>query len=373
MISPLLYSTVFLYFTLILTFIVAIKVRNQSYQTIIHHKQDTLFTFLICLVLAIWLGQRPPEYYHVFGDSFTYAHKYELYSIDSLKTMDDFDKKGEYIWNYGMYYFSHIIDVQLFFTIVSCLYFGFTLWACRKLTKNDTLVSFLFFLGSLSFYTYAVNGLRNGLACSIVLVGIAFLSQRSRTRWLSILFFIVAYYIHRSTIIPISMAFMAILIKNRFSIVFPIWIASILISAVLGGTVANIFMNLGFDDRVDSYLTVNNSSLGAGGGFRLDFLLYSMMPIIFGYYSVFKRHIKDGPYLLLLNTYTLANAIWVIVIRANYSNRIAYLSWFLYPIVLAYPLLRINLWGPEQGKILARIMLAQMGFTWFMQTFIWHV
>ena len=182
----------------------------------------------------------------------------------------------------------------------------------------------------------------------------------------------MAYNIHRSTLIPISMAFMAILIKNRFSIVFPMWIASILISAVLGGTVENIFMNLGFDDRVDSYLTVNNSSIGAGGGFRLDFLIYSMMPIIFGYYIVLKRHIKDGPYLLLLNTYTLANAIWVIVIRANFSNRIAYLSWFLYPIVLAYPLLKLNIWGQEQGKGLARIMLAQMGFTWFMQTFIWH-
>ena len=104
-------------------------------------------------------------------------------------------------------------------------------------------------------------------------------------------------------------------------------------------------------------------------GFRWDFLLYSMMPIVLGYYVVIKRGIQDRTYTILLNTYTLANAFWVMVIRANYSNRFAYLSWFMYPIVLAYPLLRLDVWGDMQGKRLKQIMLAHIGFTWFMATF----
>lgn len=129
-----------------------------------------------------------------------------------------------------------------------------------------------------------------------------------------------------------------------------------------------MFAGLGFDDRL-SYLTDYDIGMFSHTGFRWDFLLYSMMPIVLGYYVVIKRGIQDRTYTILLNTYTLANAFWVMVIRANYSNRFAYLSWFMYPIVLAYPLLRLDVWGDMQGKRLKQIMLAHIGFTWFMATF----
>mgnify|MGYP007128044265 CR=1 FL=1 len=57
---------------------------------------------------------------------------------------------------------------------------------------------------------------------------------------------------------------------------------------------------------------------------------------------VLKRKIFNSQYLLLLHTYVLANAFWVMLIRASYSNRFAYLSWFMYPVVLAYPLLTLR-------------------------------
>ena len=91
-----------------------------------------------------------------------------------------------------------------------------------------------------------------------------------------------------------------------------------------------------------------------------------MMPILLGYYVVIKRGISNRTYLILLNTYTLANAFWVMVIRANFSNRFAYLSWFMFPIVLAYPLFKFNIWGIHQGKKASMIMLAHVAFTWFM-------
>ena len=91
-----------------------------------------------------------------------------------------------------------------------------------------------------------------------------------------------------------------------------------------------------------------------------------MMPILLGYYVVIKRGISDKVYLILLNTYTISNAFWVMIIRANFSNRFAYLSWFMLPIVLAYPLFKFDIWGDSQGKRASQIMLAHVGFTWFM-------
>ena len=56
---------------------------------------------------------------------------------------------------------------------------------------------------------------------------------------------------------------------------------------------------------------------------------------------------------------------WIIVINASFSNRFAYLSWFLYPIVLSYPLLRMSIWK-NQGRKTAYILIAHSLFTYLM-------
>ena len=39
------------------------------------------------------------------------------------------------------------------------------------------------------------------------------------------------------------------------------------------------------------------------------------------------------------------------VIRAAFSNRFAYLSWFIYPLVIAYALIRIPIWRDQDRKL----------------------
>ena len=48
------------------------------------------------------------------------------------------------------------------------------------------------------------------------------------------------------------------------------------------------------------------------------------------------------------------------------TNRIAYLSWFLYPIVLIYPFLQEEWEDDNQYRIFSVVMLAHLGFTLFM-------
>ena len=223
-------------------------------------------------------------------------------------------------------------------------------------------------LGAFSFYAYGTNGLRNGLACSITLFIIAFMSCSNKNLPIALIFVFLAINIHRTTLLPLTSLFASVYVIKSFKWAYIFWLLSILISLVAGGAMTTMFAGLGFDDRL-SYLTDYDIGMFSHTGFRWDFLLYSMMPIVLGYYVVIKRGIQDRTYTILLNTYTLANAFWVMVIRANYSNRFAYLSWFMYPIVLAYPLLRLDVWGDMQGKRLKQIMLAHIGFTWFMATF----
>ena len=68
-------------------------------------------------------------------------------------------------------------------------------------------------------------------------------------------------------------------------------------------------------------------------------------------------------YSYLLNSYILCNSFWVMMIRASYSNRFAYLSWFLYPVVLAYPLLKFPVFETNNKQKVALILLAHTAFT----------
>lgn len=359
------YSSVFLYLVVVLTIFVSSEVSHKSYVGIKKYNNNGFFALILCVTLALWIGFRPISGYY-FGDTSNYAWTFKLYQIGQARPPVYED--GEWLWQYSMYLCAQSFDVSTFFVLVDLLYFGFTLWACRRLTPNNVLVAFLFCLGAFSFFSYGTNGIRNGLACSIVLVMLTFINGDLRNKLIAVLLAIVAFHIHKSTSLPILMAFLSLFVKS-FKTAYTFWIVSILISLVAGGTVASFFAGLGFDDRL-SYLDHEmTEGKFSRTGFRWDFLVYSMMPIVLGYYVVMKRGIRDRIYEFLLCVYTLSNAFWVMVIRASYSNRFAYLSWFMYPIVLAYPLLKLNIWGEEQGKRLQQIMLAHVGFTWFMQTF----
>lgn len=260
------------------------------------------------------------------------------------------------------------MDVSSYLTIVVIGYFGFTFLACKLLVGNNVLAALLFMFGAFSFFSYATNGIRNGLACSIVLFAIALYSKSRKWGIIALILSVAALNIHKSTIIPLASLIISVYFIKSFKYAYSFWIASIIISLFAGGFLTSFFAGLGFDDRL-SYLTTAASGKFSRTGFRWDFLIYSMMPIVLGYYIVIKKGITDKTYMILLNTYTIANAVWVMVIRANYSNRLAYLSWFMYPLVLAYPLFKLDIWGESQGKVASRIMLAHIGFTWLMLTF----
>ena len=128
-------------------------------------------------------------------------------------------------------------------------------------------------------------------------------------------------------------------------------------------------MALGFDDRMTVYsqgqYEESTASSFSSTGFRWDFLLYSSGPVAMIWYVTRYRRFTDLGYTMFANTYLLCNAFWIIVIRAAFSNRFAYLSWFLYPVVVFYPLLRMNLWKDQDRKT-AIILFLYSAFLFYM-------
>ena len=74
------------------------------------------------------------------------------------------------------------------------------------------------------------------------------------------------------------------------------------------------------DQKGSRYLLTDEDSFVTG--FRLDFILYSAVPVIIGYLIKFKRHVNDEIYDLWLRMYLLTNSVWMMCIYASFTNRI---------------------------------------------------
>ena len=360
--SPIYYFPVYLYLTLFFVISQYSKINALSGRLLIlRNNNNRLFLWYVFLFVLV-VGLRPIS--GAFGDTINYARTY--WNLGNGYELED---TKEWVFYYSMRWFAtHGFDVMWFFLFVEVFYIVSMVIACKRLSSNNFVLLLIFCFSAFSFFTYGTNGIRNGMACSLVTLALTYLQGNKRDKIICGVLCFFAYNIHHSTALPI----LAMLYSYYFSKpkhMFYFWVASIGISLVMGGAVSNFFAGLGFDDRMSSYIAGQEDEEEMAQfsqvGFRWDFLLYSVMPIWLGYYLVFKRKIYNSTYMLLLGTYVYSNAFWVMIIRSSFSNRFAYLSWFLYPIVLAYPLIKFEIW-PKQGGKTAMILLAHFGFTYIM-------
>jgi hypothetical protein len=333
-----------LYFNLSAVRVYRVKVENENW------------TWLLAILLSVFIGFRPIS--GVFVDTTTYAGIFSTYQNSDLSEI--LLVNDDYLFSMFMFYSSKIMSVNIFFFVISVIYIFCPLWALRRIFPNNVWLAFLMFISAFSFFAYGTNGLRNGMATSVFLLALSYFNKK----WLAIVLMIVSVGIHKSMILP-TFAFLCILFYRNTKFYIFIWLLTIPVSLVSGGYWENLFGDLGFDDRLSYITTEADAASFSSTGFRWDFLLYSSIPILVGYYVVFKRKYNSEIYSYLLNVYIISNAFWILVIRANFSNRFAYLSWFLYPIVLLYPFLKFPLWKKQYSKV-AFILVLHFTFTYMM-------
>lgn len=342
---------------------------------------------LLTIILMFYMGLRPIHY--MFGDTVSYAYGYH-FAIRSSTFSIDLNK--EWFWGFVQSICQQAgLTVHTWFLIIEIAYLGFVILALKLLLGENVWMAMLFFLSAFSTFTFGVNGIRNGCACSMLLFAFAIAANQSIAK-LAIAGVVVlfAFGIHRSVSLPIAAFLVASYVIKSPKTAIYFWIASIGLSLVAGGAITNFFSGLGFDDRMSSYANSmdKDASQFSQTGFRWDFLLYSAMPVWLTWYVTKKAEkeraefgdtleetetnitgagrIADAHSMRVFNilatTYILANSFWVMMIRAAFSNRFAYLSWFLYPVVLAYGVIRLHIWE-DQDKKAGLILLVHAGFS----------
>ena len=361
--DPSLYYPVYIYSLLALSLGYAINIGKQNV-LFIHQNTNNILTLIYIFLFILLVGLRPISG-HYFGDTAAYAAGYQMF-INGSRILNPDSK--EWVFEWMQYQCSKVMDVHGFFLLVEILYIIPVLGACYRFVPNHFILMFLFCMGAFSFFTYGTNGIRNGMACSLIVATLACVNKNFLNKIIAGILCFLAFNIHRSTALPILCMVVSFFVKDT-RYIMGWWLFSIVLSLVAGGPIEAFFTGLGFDDRMESYSSENiDASAFSSTGFRWDFLIYSSMPIVLGYYVVFIRKVWDKNYLMLLNTYILCNSFWVMMIRASYSNRFAYLSWFMYALVLAYPCLKLPVWK-NQGMNTALIFMGHLGFTIFMYWF----
>ena len=238
----------------------------------------------------------------------------------------------------GYFYINKLLTLfplDLYFYLHSLLYVLGIYVFSKSLDVRQYGVLFLCMLLNFQFVSYGVNTMRAGLAGSTLLMAIAFRDRRI----IELTLIFLAITIHKSFALP-AICYLIAKRYDKTKLFFFIWLLSIPLSAIGGGYLQNLFSVIfGEEDRV-SYLNVSAADTQYKVGFRIDFILFSCAPIVMGYYMIYKRKFKDALYKNLYNMYLLANTFWILVIRANFSDRFAYLSWFIYCPLLIYPLIK---------------------------------
>ena len=318
-------------------------------------RQQQVPTVLLAIFFILFIGFRPIS--NIFVDMVNYSQYYDVILGNPFSFITD--TENVIFDNLFNYLASCNIDITFLFFLMAALYFGAIVAACNKLFHNNSLLAFLIYLAAFSTFSYATNGLKAGVSASLFLVSVAY----KENKLTSILFLLISLGFHHSMVLPITAFILVTFYKDSKTCMLG-WLLCVLISAAHITFFQTLFAGFSDESGAD-YLLSDGSDWGGHTGFRFDFVIYSAMPVIMGYWVIIKQKIESEMYQFLLNLYLVTNSVWMLCMYANFTNRIAYLSWFLYPIVLIYPLLNLEI-IPDQYKLLKKVVFAHLGFTLFM-------
>lgn len=253
-------------------------------------------------------------------------------TIRSLSELKDF----------GSYFVSLIArklsdNYKVFFTINAFLYIVPIVIGIRNLTQKNRFLIFFIIISMFFFKAMGINTTRQGIAFSFFFLAMTFFDKK---KWLSIVFFSIAFFNHASIIIPISVFLMSGMFKN-LKLVFFIYIVATVLSLIhfdLSSLLSRIpVVNILVQERLDEYyekFATQNYRIG----FRIDFFVFNTVFAVIGYYTLKNIKVLEEKlkYERFYITYMLTSSFFFLMFSAAFSDRFGVLSWIFIPFLL-YP------------------------------------
>lgn len=362
LVHPSLYGPIFQWVLFVLVLIMAARCNaNTIYNGSVAQRMSSIGKLLV-LAITIIVGFRPVSGY--FGDTVNYASGFfsraATGQADYIASFCSFE--GEYVFTALQDFCIQYADLQAFFLILAIIFFGCQYLACWRILGKYWFAPFVAMACMIDYWGFAVNGIRNGAAANLMILALTY-----GRRWkLSLPLGLMAIGIHKSMLL-VGVAAIVAHYYHKTRVYLIGWCCSIMVSAIAGGATSEFLLtHLGdADDRMQKYLEYGKDAAMMAGfsssGFRVDFLVYSAVPIMVGYWYTEIKHANDTVYRWWLNIYIIANSFWILMMKAAFSNRFAVLSWFIAGIVLMYPFFKYK-FTSNQGRYAAFAILSWYSF-----------
>ena len=281
------YYIVYFIIITIITLFVTYKYNRKNASIIPSLKRKKLDgTLLLAIFMTIFIGFRPES--GVFIDMMNYiTHYHALYEGNVFV----FNRNAENLLfdNYLLWIGSKYLGTTFLFVSIAAIYFICTYIACKRMFPRDTLIAYLVFLAAFSTFSYGTNGIKAGAAGAIFLMAI---SYRENLK-ICIPLVLASWGFHHSMIMVV-VAFVLTLVYKNSKVYFVGWCFCLLMAILHITFFQELFAGILSDSgevRGAVYLT-DSSDWGGKTGFRIDFVIYSAMPILVGYWAVYKKKLQ---------------------------------------------------------------------------------
>lgn len=350
-------TTIWLNVTSLLALFYAIYISSLSNEKLLYQKQNNVFSIIILIISIIYIGTRPIWCY---ADTYGYTYIYNAVKFGYWSELPPYEILWAAIENLCI----NFTNASEWLFIIASLYIIPKGIALNRIFPKHSLLAIIFLITSFLFWGYATNTIRHGVATSFAMLGISYLIGNKRKYIIGYLFFIFAILTHKSTLLILSSATIAMFYKKT-NVYLTIWLICILLGLLFNDFFKSYFSFLIEDEKFLYYTNMAQNKNIYDTSFRWDFIIYSAIPVALGWFIIVKKKIIDESYGLILNTYIISNSFWILINTTAYSDRFAYLSWFLFPILIIYPFCKFKLFK-NQSSILGLILIIQIIFTYYM-------
>lgn len=340
----------------LLVFVAALQLSVYKNGDMIPNTVLHTFEVLFLGFVILYIGTRDPyASFKYLGDTGAYTRTFNKILSTDLSDAKDI---GFYLFMKLM----HPFGIKVFYLVSAALYVLLPYLTFKKWFGRYAIIASIVTIVSMSFFAFGINTMRNGLAVAIFLFGLGFF-RSSKIMFIGLLWLSTVF--HSSMFLPITALLFTYFLRNS-KILIGIWLLTAVVAFFFGDAIERnltaLFKTFDLADNRAENLFTDEFKAIITRRYRLDFVLYSAVPIILGAYYQYKKNYKDPFYLWIYNTYIIANTYWLLMIYAAFTDRTAYLSWMLMPTVLVYPILKKRIFV-NQYQYLAGLILISFIFT----------
>ncbi len=291
---------------------------------------------LMCLIMIfmIWgaIVFRP-----IAGDPFRYMLGFDDLRRLSLIQMLSVDNP-EFLFRWLNWFIGQLSISNVVFFSCTFAIFIVPFWlACRSYFTSVHSAALLMAYSMYPYFiAYAASGIRQGIGLSFMLLALVLLSKKSKWGWAWLFLSPLWHNGMWLAIIVVGGIFLIPKSLNRLHICLLVLSLSVVLSITgINESITSFIPGLiDLDSNKDIYFDKDAAdSINYRTGFRGDFFLFSMFPLVI-YLFIKRKFINREQPELWVSIYAGLNSIYHFFSFAIFTDRFASFSWFIMPFVL---------------------------------------